>query len=360
MIMVKKVVVVVMKATAVVAVATSWWRRRRWHDGDGSGGGGVVVSTPYTSSQVSISSFITLLYKSVREVSNVEGLLDWWRGFKWRNFANKIWNAISLAAFWSHRRMNDCVFNRKQPMMEELSDLVKKRVTLWFKAYSRDCLYSVHDLVDNLQQGRYYSKVLVGGQDTRKAFTDHLYTSLVQAGFRTFKDDDDIERGENIKLELHKAIGVSRISVVVFSKEYASSRWCLDELLMILECKRTSNHMVLPVFYDVDPSQVKNQTGGFAEAFARHENIEAENVEIKDEWMHKVKEWRAALREVADLGGMVLQNQVDGSVRGLIVVGESLIYYPSAGLEKINPHPSSGLTDANWRMDANRFGGVGN
>ncbi|KAL7205660.1 hypothetical protein ACSBR2_018562 [Camellia fascicularis] len=108
------------------------------------------------------------------------------------------------------------------------------------------------------------------GQDTRKAFTDHLYTSLVQAGFRTFKDDDDIERGENIKLELHKAIRVSRISVVVFSKEYASSRWCLDELLMILECKRTSKHMVLPVFYDVDPSQVKNQTGGFAEAFARH------------------------------------------------------------------------------------------
>ncbi|XP_028076619.1 TMV resistance protein N-like [Camellia sinensis] len=150
------------------------------------------------------------------------------------------------------------------------------------------------------------------GQDTRNAFTDHLYTSLVQAGFRTFKDDDDIERGENIKLELHKAIRVSRISVVVFSKEYASSRWCLDELLMILECKRTSKHMVLPVFYDVDPSQVKNQTGSFAEAFARHENIEAESDEIKNEWMHKVKEWRAALREFADLGGMVLQNQVDG------------------------------------------------
>ncbi|KAL7235622.1 hypothetical protein ACSBR1_019004 [Camellia fascicularis] len=150
------------------------------------------------------------------------------------------------------------------------------------------------------------------GQDTRKAFTDHLYTSLVQAGFRTFKDDDDIERGENIKLELHKAIRLSRISVVVFSKEYASSRWCLDELLMILECKRTSKHMVLPVFYDVDPSQVKNQTEGFAEAFARHENIEAENDGVKNEWMHKAKEWRAALREVTDLGGMVLQNQVDG------------------------------------------------
>ncbi|THG20836.1 hypothetical protein TEA_016273 [Camellia sinensis var. sinensis] len=35
---------------------------------------------------------------------------------------------------------NDCVFNGEQLMMEELSDLVKIRVALWFKAYSRDCL----------------------------------------------------------------------------------------------------------------------------------------------------------------------------------------------------------------------------
>ncbi|CAL5329887.1 unnamed protein product [Camellia sinensis] len=153
---------------------------------------------------------------------------------------------------------------------------------------------------------------MLKGKDTRKAFTDHLYTALVQAGIRTFKDNEDIERGEKIKLELQKAIWLSRISVIVFSKDYASSRWCLDELLMILEFKRTSKHIVLPIFYDVDPAEVKNQTGGLAEDFVRHEQIEAEGNERKTEWMKKVKQWRAALREVADLGGMVLPNQADG------------------------------------------------
>ncbi|KAI8553572.1 hypothetical protein RHMOL_Rhmol05G0026200 [Rhododendron molle] len=56
------------------------------------------------------------------------------------------------------------------------------------------------------------------GEDTRKTFTDHLYTALDYAGFRTFRDDDGFERGENVKSELQKAIQESRISIVVLSK----------------------------------------------------------------------------------------------------------------------------------------------
>jgi hypothetical protein len=44
------------------------------------------------------------------------------------------------------------------------------------------------------------------GEDTRKNFTDHLYTALVQAGIHTFRDDDEIGRGEIIKSELQQAI----------------------------------------------------------------------------------------------------------------------------------------------------------
>ncbi|KAL7257872.1 hypothetical protein ACSBR1_004063 [Camellia fascicularis] len=88
------------------------------------------------------------------------------------------------------------------------------------------------------------------GEDTRKAFIDHLYTALVQAGFRTFRDDDGIERGEDIKFELQKAI----------------QGWCLDELVMILKHRRIWGHVVLPVFYHVDPSHVRNQTESFEEA----------------------------------------------------------------------------------------------
>ncbi|CAL5340838.1 unnamed protein product [Camellia sinensis] len=151
------------------------------------------------------------------------------------------------------------------------------------------------------------------GEDTRKTFTDHLCTALVHAGFRTFRDDDGIERGENIKLELNKAIQESKISIVVFSEDYASSSWCLDELVMILERRRTVGHVVLPVFYHVDPSHVRKQKKSFKEAFTRHEErFRAEVSERKVEWIGKVEEWKAALREAADLAGMNLQNQTDG------------------------------------------------
>lgn len=137
------------------------------------------------------------------------------------------------------------------------------------------------------------------GEDTRKSFTDHLYTAFVEAGLRTFRDDDELERGEDIKAELIRAIQESQSSVVVFSKDYASSRWCLDELLMILELKKTpgSNYVLLPVFYDIDPSEVRKQTGNVAEALARHERRHSSE---------QIKRWRAALTEVADLAGMVL------------------------------------------------------
>lgn len=105
----------------------------------------------------------------------------------------------------------------------------------------------------------YHMFMSFSGEDTHKTFTDHLYTALVNAGFRTFRDNDELEKGEDIKPELQKAIQQSQSSVIVFSKDYASSRWSLDELVMILDCKRTyCDHVVLLVFYDVDPSQVRN------------------------------------------------------------------------------------------------------
>ncbi|PSS21673.1 TMV resistance protein like [Actinidia chinensis var. chinensis] len=151
------------------------------------------------------------------------------------------------------------------------------------------------------------------GKDIRKTFIDHLYTALVQAGIHVFRDDDEIERGEDIELELKKAIEQSRISIIVFSKGYASSRWCLDELLKIVQRRKTSGQVIFPVFYDVDPSHVRKQTGTFAQAFSSYEEeVELEIDERKKESLEKVSRWRAALTEVANLGGKVLQNEADG------------------------------------------------
>jgi hypothetical protein len=77
------------------------------------------------------------------------------------------------------------------------------------------------------------------GEDTRMNFTDHLYHALRQKGICTFRDDEELRRGEDISHGTFKAINESRIAVVVLSENYASSRWCLDELMEILECRET-------------------------------------------------------------------------------------------------------------------------
>ncbi|XP_062000700.1 putative disease resistance RPP13-like protein 1 [Rosa rugosa] len=167
------------------------------------------------------------------------------------------------------------------------------------------------------------------GEDTRKNFTDHLYTALVNARFQTFRDYG-LEKGKNIKEELENAIRQSRSSVIVFSKDYTSSKWCLEELVMILERKRTSNHFVLPVFYDVDPSHLRKQTGSVAKAFTRHQKTQS---------LSKVRRWRAALREVAGLAGMNLQNEADGHESKFIqkivrVIQEKLGRVPLSDVQK--------------------------
>ncbi|KAM7508505.1 hypothetical protein LguiA_018958 [Lonicera macranthoides] len=97
---------------------------------------------------------------------------------------------------------------------------------------------------------------------------------------------------------------------------YASSGWCLDELVLILEQrKRTCSYVVLPLFHDVDPSEVRAQVGSFAEAFALHEQkFMAETNANKNKGKCKLEGWRAAVTEVANLAGMVLPNEADGSI----------------------------------------------
>lgn len=88
------------------------------------------------------------------------------------------------------------------------------------------------------------------GEDTRKSFTDHLYNALKLAGLQVFIDNKGLPRGKEISPGLRKAIQEANVCIVVFSRNYASSKWCLDELLEILECKERLGLIVLPVFYN--------------------------------------------------------------------------------------------------------------
>ncbi|KAI9073716.1 hypothetical protein K1719_044315 [Acacia pycnantha] len=109
------------------------------------------------------------------------------------------------------------------------------------------------------------------GKDTRLKLTSQLDEAFKRSGIKTFRDDVDLERGRNISQNLFQAIGDSLCAVVVISKTYANSKWCLNELLKILESRNTLHRQVFPIFYDVDPADVRKQTKNFGKALAKHE-----------------------------------------------------------------------------------------
>jgi hypothetical protein len=164
------------------------------------------------------------------------------------------------------------------------------------------------------------------GEDTRRNFTGHLYDALSKKVI-TFMDDSDLEKGDEISSSLNKAIEESYASIVIFSKDYASSKWCLNELVKILECKKELGQIVIPVFYGINPSEVKYQIGSFGEAFIKHEqdlqhsrsNLHKRKdaltgqdfIKREQDLEHskdKLQKWKDALFEAANLAGWDYRN----------------------------------------------------
>ncbi|XP_040997963.1 disease resistance protein RUN1-like isoform X2 [Juglans microcarpa x Juglans regia] len=141
------------------------------------------------------------------------------------------------------------------------------------------------------------------GEDTRYTFTERLYEALVEKGVVTFKDDEELEIGKPISPELICAIKKSRIAVVVLSRNYASSTSCLQELVKIVERVEERRMKFFPIFYHVDPSNVRHQRETFADAFVEHDKRFKENIK-------EVRAWRDVLKKVANHSGYSLK---DGS-----------------------------------------------
>ena len=134
------------------------------------------------------------------------------------------------------------------------------------------------------------------GEDTRNNFTSHLYAALCRKQIKAYIDENDLKRGDEISPALLRAIEESKLCLIILSKKYASSTWCLDELAHILQCKGKQRQEILPIFYKVDPSHVRKQQKSYATAFVEHEK------RFKDK-MDKVQAWRDALKEVGSLSG---------------------------------------------------------
>ncbi|KAF8034077.1 hypothetical protein BT93_C0378 [Corymbia citriodora subsp. variegata] len=142
------------------------------------------------------------------------------------------------------------------------------------------------------------------GLDTRLTIADCLYEAMIHAGIHAFKDDPELRIGEKIGGSLLQAINHSRIYIPIFSKNYASSKWCLRELAHMVECIRKRSRdenekVILPIFFDVDADDVKLKTELYQKALQKHESDSGKNL---------AKQWEEALREVARIKGWNLKD----------------------------------------------------
>jgi len=159
-------------------------------------------------------------------------------------------------------------------------------------SFSKSKHQRIHDVFINIR-----------GEDTRRKFVSHLHYALSNAGVNTFFDEASLVKGMQLQ-ELMRAIEGSQIAIVVFSQSYTESTWCLDELEQIIKCHQTQGQSVLPVFYEIDPSDVRHQKGDFGKSLeeAAKKSYSGEQLE------QALARWKRVLNKAAGITGWDVRN----------------------------------------------------
>ncbi|XP_022550420.1 protein PHLOEM PROTEIN 2-LIKE A8 isoform X3 [Brassica napus] len=128
------------------------------------------------------------------------------------------------------------------------------------------------------------------GKDERCGFLTYLKQRLLESNVNVFIDEN--AAGEPLE-NLFGHIRKSRIAIVIVSKNYAESSWCLDELVEIKKCMETEKlNAVIPIFRKVKVSSVRKQSGKFGE---------------------RIKRWKKALEFVTGMIGLTYDKKFSRS-----------------------------------------------
>ncbi|CAN1325950.1 Disease resistance protein L6 [Linum perenne] len=197
--------------------------------------------------------------------------------------------------------------------------ILKKRYETSSSSSSSPPSTSVDTTTQPLPAVEYEVFLSFRGPDVRTHFADFLYGFLDHSKIRTFFDDVELRKGKELAPALVKAIEESKIFIPILSPEYASSKWCLLELARMVECwKQGNGHIILPIFYMMNPKDVRHQEGSYKKAFQLHS------------WKHDIEtinKWKEALKKVGELKGWSIKKSDGRShlMRNYLLVTEQLV-----------------------------------
>lgn len=150
-------------------------------------------------------------------------------------------------------------------------------------------------MVKGVQQKQHQVFINFRGKELRNNFISHLETALKHDKIKYYIDMDEA-RGHAIEI-LFTRIEQSDLALAVFSKGYSESKWCLDELVKIMQTVEKKKLMVIPIFFDVKVDDVQNQTGAFGDNFKNCHNREEPS---------KKRDWEEALQSATKRMGLTL------------------------------------------------------
>ncbi|XP_062030690.1 uncharacterized protein LOC133746539 [Rosa rugosa] len=178
------------------------------------------------------------------------------------------------------------------------------------------------------------------GEDIPESFTEHLLRALDQKGISTIQGEPREPMGPSD----FKPIEESICAIVIFSPNFANSTWCLDGLAKAVECMRKPEGIV-PVFYDVDDGDVKNQRGSFGEAFSQLEQrFKADPA--------RIRKWRSALKSVGHVSGWYPRKSRDEGKSIQEIVEKVVIELAAQKKEQLWRHLDDMLNEAASKSDA--------
>ncbi|GLJ27771.1 hypothetical protein SUGI_0545050 [Cryptomeria japonica] len=142
------------------------------------------------------------------------------------------------------------------------------------------------------------------GSDVKKTLASHIYYALETHGLRVFLDKQELQVGDFLTPAIQSAIRSASVQIAIFSKTYAQSLWCLDELVWMFDSDPTSIK-IIPIFYDIEPSELRYvEKGAYATAFEEHRR----KGRVTDE---RVESWIKALEKVSAISGITFRTETD-------------------------------------------------
>ncbi|XP_027907799.1 TMV resistance protein N-like [Vigna unguiculata] len=134
------------------------------------------------------------------------------------------------------------------------------------------------------------------GEDIHRKFVSHLDSVLSAAGLTTFLHHQNAVNDMDIQQPI---LNLCRVAIVVFTKTYSQSAWCLHQLHQIIEWHQTYSRHVLPVYYELQPSDVRLQKGDFGKTLKATAQQSFSAQQLK----HGMSRWKHALSKTADFFG---------------------------------------------------------